>query len=731
MGSIEMLDYEMSFEEFINKNPNGIIIFNNDGIIVFVNQSAQIFFEQPESHFIGTPIFIKPQDDDLFEEIVVERKNKSKGFGQVLKFEGIWKGEKANILLIQDITRLKNIEECLERSNHKILETQSAIMEQDRLKVLLQLTSTTMHELSQPLMSLLGNVEYLRLKMDDPIGILKIIPRIEDAGQMIANIVKKIQTIKYEGSKPYSTEGTNFADIETPLSVLYLEKNDDDFKKIYDILKPYEKIFISRALNIQDAICHLENEHFDLVISCHVLSDGNSIDLLKILNEKKIRSPIIVITWQKDASLSSKIIQKGAFDYLQKERLNEKTLFLSINSALRKFHIQKESKEATEKLAEMSIKDEMTKLYNRRYMNEMLDKEFTRVKVTNLDMACMLVDIDYFKQINDQFGHSFADFVLKEFASTLKKTLRGSDYCFRYSGEEFMVLLPNNDLKGAKIVAEKIRKSFENKIFSDGNSKTNVTVSIGVVSFKAHKPSKPEEMLAYADKAVYKAKAEGRNRIKAYIEEEDIFLSAKKNEKYDLKYLKENLLAVLDKTRKSAMSSLDLLVKDMGDDTSKERYRKLCRYLDVIGQKFSLPSSIMDTIKRAASLHDCFRILISKSSFAKPGDELSLLKDQPYMLVELAELFDFFVNERTILLYHHENYDGTGYPEGLKEDQIPLGARIFSVASFVTKLMFENLDFSIQDIIEELTKNSGTLFDPNIVNLFISILKDEPKQIKD
>lgn len=169
--------------------------------------------------------------------------------------------------------------------------------------------------------------------------------------------------------------------------------------------------------------------------------------------------------------------------------------------------------EVEKKLQHMALVDDLTGLYNRRYLEIALSREFERHKRGKMDLSCLMMDLDHFKQINDTYGHPFGDFVLREFACRLKKNISNEDLVFRYGGEEFFVLLPRTQMKNAIVVGNRILKICKEKPFQNDDYSVNVTVSIGASSFDRYKLKTRKEMTETADKMLYKAKENGRDRI--------------------------------------------------------------------------------------------------------------------------------------------------------------------------------------------------------------------------
>ncbi|MFZ5774669.1 MAG: GGDEF domain-containing protein [Thermodesulfobacteriota bacterium] len=164
-------------------------------------------------------------------------------------------------------------------------------------------------------------------------------------------------------------------------------------------------------------------------------------------------------------------------------------------------------------LREQSIHDGLTGLYNHRHFQEMLRHEFLLAQRNRADLACMMLDLDHFKEVNDSCGHQFGDLVLKGTAIQILDETRRTDTVARYGGEEFAILLPNTDLSGALRIAERIRKRAGDYLHQNGSHTKRVTISIGVASTGIHHPENPEDLLLYADRALYLAKETGRDRV--------------------------------------------------------------------------------------------------------------------------------------------------------------------------------------------------------------------------
>ncbi len=540
--------------------------------------------------------------------------------------------------------------------------------------------------------------------------------------------------------------------------ILVVDDKPENILAMEAILENPDHIIIT-ALSGNEALGLMLDHDFALVLLDVQMPGMDGFETAELMrsSDKTRHVPIIFVTAiSKEMDHIAKGYEKGAVDYLFKpvnpHLLKSKvSIFLELYS--QKISIQgtantlkstindlEKSKQVIEEqnrvLNKLSIIDELTGLFNRRHMIEILNSEFNRTMRYGEDLSCLIIDLDFFKEVNDTLGHQFGDFVLKEFSERIKTQSRTADYSFRYGGEEFMLLLPHTDMEGARIWAEKIRTRCEANPYDNGTDMITVTASIGLASYKENLPERPEDFLGFADKALYRAKAEGRNRVALYRDEtltldsKDIVSSSK-----DLNYLKDHLASILEKTKQSAISSLELLVRDSGGPELKNGSLRVMKYLDQIGERLHLPPTIIETFKRASLLHDCFNILLgqllSDSKDTLTEEEEDLIRHHPYMMNELAEMFDFFSDEKSVLLHHHENYDGSGYPEGLEGDQIPLGARIFSLAYSLVAMTSERTykkELSMEEGLKELENNAGRQFDPTLANMFRDIIEQERSQ---
>lgn len=161
----------------------------------------------------------------------------------------------------------------------------------------------------------------------------------------------------------------------------------------------------------------------------------------------------------------------------------------------------------------LSVTDGLTGLFNRRHFEANLEREFLRAKRYKSDLSIAMIDVDFFKKVNDTYGHSCGDYVLKEAAFLINEAFRKTDMVFRYGGEEFVVILTETNAQNAVIPLERLRKAVEENAFRYENQELKITISIGVTS-NLQDAQTPWQFFDFADKALYEAKENGRNQIR-------------------------------------------------------------------------------------------------------------------------------------------------------------------------------------------------------------------------
>jgi two-component system cell cycle response regulator len=225
--------------------------------------------------------------------------------------------------------------------------------------------------------------------------------------------------------------------------------------------------------------------------------------------------PILAIAEGEDAPRLMRGLEIGVNDYLMRP-IDTNELLARTRTQVRKKRYTERLRDTMQLSIEMAITDALTGLHNRRYMESHLTTLVEQAVAREKPLTVLVLDIDYFKAINDTFGHDAGDDVLREFAVRVKKSIRGIDLACRYGGEEFVVVMPETDMAVAAMVAERLRRRIAAEAFAiaQGAGSVEVTISIGLAAL-ASPDDVAASILKRADQALYRAKRDGRNRVAA------------------------------------------------------------------------------------------------------------------------------------------------------------------------------------------------------------------------
>jgi diguanylate cyclase (GGDEF)-like protein len=266
----------------------------------------------------------------------------------------------------------------------------------------------------------------------------------------------------------------------------------------------------------EEARRQLHSAPWDLAILDRRLPDMDGVVLChELKSDAELRNRyIIMLTGEADQEDKVEGLDLGADDYITKP-FQPPELLARIRAAKRIIDLQKELLETNKRLELLSITDGLTKLYNHRYFQDEMSRAFEESQRYQRPLSLAIIDIDFFKKVNDSYGHAVGDEVLKDVAKIFQESIRATDLAARYGGEEFAVMMPETELDDALAFAEKIRNLIETTPFPTAVGPLHVTVSIGVASVPRTKIHAAKELVIAADKALYRAKRGGRNQVQA------------------------------------------------------------------------------------------------------------------------------------------------------------------------------------------------------------------------
>ena len=456
-------------------------------------------------------------------------------------------------------------------------------------------------------------------------------------------------------------------------------------------------------------------------------------DVADEINDENICKSIITVP------LYSRNSHYGWFNVFssRKEMTNGETDFLTIFAQQIEMAIT--IADLFEEVKAQAVTDGLTGLYNRRYFEEYLKKEVTRAMRQQQAFSIVGLDLDHLKQINDKYGHAYGDLAIKTVANVLKKNARSIDTAARMGGEEFNVILPGVDSKGAMIAAERIRKALESeKLDTIGH----ITASIGVATFLEHSDN-IEDILELTDQAMYQSKRNGRNQVTLAkpINEtswQEIAVNtfmdilSKHNIPLD-KDITDNLKNKLktDEVPKDALYSVaDLLTQTYNPLHHSGVMKSKVQLAVSLAKRFDLSKDDIDKLRIAMLLYDIGNLMLPVDLLQKTTplteEERNHIKEHPIIAArEILKPISYIQDVIPIIEHHHENWDGSGYPSKIAREEIPMTSQIILIVDAYFALIEPRTyraELTPKQAIELIKQDAGKKWNSALVEEFISLI---------
>lgn len=396
--------------------------------------------------------------------------------------------------------------------------------------------------------------------------------------------------------------------------------------------------------------------------------------------------------------------------------------------------LNKELMNSNKKMKQLALRDPHTGLYNHRYLEEVIEAEFYRARRYAHPISVLMLDIDYFKSINDVYGYPFGDLVLQQLAQQLKRMVRRYDIIIRFSGEEFIILCPGTERATALMLAQRLLDAFNLYNFGDKKHRVKLKLSLAVASYPEDKIAKGIDLIELAERMIIKIKEDGGNKVYTSLD-----VSKKKYpflERYEKGAAVNILKKKIDKLNRQANQSLIEAIFafaktiEVKDHYTGEHVEKTVYYATEIARALGLSKDETGRIKQAAMLHDLGKIGISEKILLKKSKlskkEFEIIKTHPQLGVDIIRPIQFLHAIIPLIFYHHERWDGRGYPTGLRAEDIPIGARIIAIADVYQALISDRpyrKAFPKNEVLKIMKEGAGTQFDPQLINVFLKILK--------
>lgn len=356
----------------------------------------------------------------------------------------------------------------------------------------------------------------------------------------------------------------------------------------------------------------------------------------------------------------------------------------------------------------LAITDSLTGLRTRRYFEAQLPAAISRAHKSESSVALLIADVDHFKSINDVYGHPAGDRVLIEITQRLRRALRPNDLLARYGGEEFAVLVPGAAADDPSVIAERLRHAVASSpVRLPQHRASDVTISVGTASYPLH-GSTPTDLVTTADRALYAAKAHGRNRS---VIGSEINLGAVHG---DAASLIEYLRYVAD--------AVDSWI------SGQEHSSAVARWARTIAIELGCSATEIRCAEIGGRLHDVGKVLVPREVWVKSSpltpEERQLIRRHPEDGYRMARMIPGMGDVATAIRQHHERFDGTGYPDALIGEGIRIEARIITVCDSWAAMLANRPYHSAlteQQAREELIRCRNRQFDPMVVDAFLNL----------
>lgn len=358
--------------------------------------------------------------------------------------------------------------------------------------------------------------------------------------------------------------------------------------------------------------------------------------------------------------------------------------------------------------------DPVTGLSNHRAFHERVREEVSGAQENGKGIGLVMLDIDDFKRVNDSVGHLAGDQVLHELALILVDMVKRKGEPYRYGGDEFAILLPGVKRHDAARVAEGLRRAVAKRMDGNGNK---VTISLGVASFPDVVGS-AEELIYGADAAMYWAKAGGKNRVGRW--DRLVSRGAEGTASW----------SSTDRAVRAPDVVAALVAALAAKDPVTCAHAERCSWYAVkLAEELGVAEEERVVVRLAALLHDIGKLAVSDTVLFKPGpltdEEWTQMKQHPSAALHVLSQVRSIAEATPAIVHHHEHFDGSGYPDGLAGEEIPVVARILLVTDAFDAMTTDRpyrKAMPVDAAIEELKRNCGNQFDPRIVSAFLRVL---------
>ncbi len=503
-------------------------------------------------------------------------------------------------------------------------------------------------------------------------------------------------------------------------------EDDPDQRRLAKRMLDRAGFSIATASDTRTALELLNSDQPKVVLCGYELADHDAMQLCRELRHGAhlAGTYLILISAAARDDLALRALEVGADDYVVKP-VTRQELTARVRLGVRMWSMH-------DQLRQAAITDGLTGLFNRDHFNRVVEAEMARSRRYGHPLALVMLDLDFFKAINDTFGHLTGNKVLERVAKVLRKGVRDVDTIGRVGGEEFAIVLPEARSEDAEQVAERIRVALPKSHSVQALRDHDVTASFGVADSEDTRVTSAADLFDLADRALYAAKRSGRNRValgRDLDEGAEIAASIETNE---VEWLRRRLVVLSSRVRDVYVQSVAALLQalDEKDPHTARHAANVAFYAEQIAEQMECSRATRKSVYNASLLHDIGKVgvpdrILLKQSPLSPLEQM-IIDQVPIIGTRIVDHMRILESEIQIIRHQREYFDGSGIPSALVGEQIPIGSRILLVADAFDAMTTDRVYRDrrpIREAVDELKRLAGKQFDPRAVTSLCQVLE--------
>ena len=514
----------------------------------------------------------------------------------------------------------------------------------------------------------------------------------------------------------------------------------DDEPEICDV--------IDKALSDQDFRCTVETRpqiakrllaegDFNAVV-CDVSMPGMSgLDLLVEARRFQPETPFILVTGYSSLEGAKQAIREGAFEYIEKP-FDLGHLCAVVQQAVTAPPTAGATSDVVVAGGADGTRDALTGLATPRVLYEHLSKVRLASVADRRNCTLMLLDLDNFAEVNRMFGYAFGDEILRKVAQRICWRLQPSVTICRLGDDRFAVVLADTTEDQALMQAKSLCRAIREMPLQWQGHGITVSLSAGLAETAAGFALSESELLTRARQALKEAKRAGSGAVRAYGQFHQQAMGQVELLASGLNMAAEEAEKIERQLRLACLESVGALVSavEAKDPHTRRHSDQVAYYGEQLARHMDLPGDLVEAIRVAALVHDVGKIGIPDTVLTKPGrltdEEFDLIKGHPAMGANILQKISLLGGESQLVRYHHENWDGSGYPDRLAGEDIPLGARVIQVADAIDAMLMRRTykePFPVEKVLSELRSGRGRQFAPAFADAAVEWLTINPDRI--